>query len=61
MSALNISSVQLMTNNPAKILALVDLGINVVNRIPLHIDPSNENKAYIATKEKKMGHWPSNP
>lgn len=61
LAALNISSVQLMTNNPAKILALMDLSIDVTNRIPLHIHPNRENEAYMASKEEKMGHWRSSP
>lgn len=60
LSALNISSVQLMTNNPAKIAALEDLGIAVSSRVPLHIGANRENKAYMTSKEERMGHWPSN-
>lgn len=61
LAALNIPSVQLMTNNPAKISALVNLGIEVVDRIPLHISATKENEAYMTAKVEKMGYWRSSP
>jgi len=57
LSAMNISSVNLLTNNPAKVTALRALGIEVIERIPLHEGKNSENEAYIEAKEKKMGHW----
>ncbi|WP_448550067.1 GTP cyclohydrolase II [Thalassotalea fusca] len=53
---LNISRVELMTNNPAKISAVQDLGIEVVNRIQIELGQNEHNHAYLATKQKKMGH-----
>jgi len=52
---LNIRSVRLMTNNPAKVEALEALGIAVV-REP-HEVPSNEvNRGYLITKRDRMRH-----
>ncbi|MBN7827874.1 GTP cyclohydrolase II, partial [Bowmanella dokdonensis] len=48
--------VQLMTNNPRKIKALTDLGIEVVGRTPIDHGITDDNKGYIRTKTQKLGH-----
>jgi len=54
--SLKIESIQLMTNNPKKIVQLTQYGIPVNGRIP-HIMPSNEhNRFYLETKATKSGH-----
>ena len=53
---LNISAVKLLTNNPEKIQTLKDAGINVVERIPLHVGENVENERYLHTKADKLGH-----
>lgn len=53
---LGVGRVRLMTNNPAKIERLSKAGIDVVERIPLHIAPSVHNAGYLDTKSKKSGH-----
>ncbi len=54
---LEVNSVMLMTNNPAKIKALQRLGINITGRIPLVMKANNEHAAsYMATKQARMGH-----
>ncbi|OZG69905.1 GTP cyclohydrolase II [Hahella sp. CCB-MM4] len=53
---LNVSKVSLMTNNPAKLQALTNLGIKVVERIPIDQGITAENKNYIRTKVQKLGH-----
>ncbi|HSR47010.1 MAG TPA: GTP cyclohydrolase II [Anaerolineales bacterium] len=50
-------SIRLLTNNPHKIDSLRALGIEVVGRIPLLIDSTGENKAYLETKRNRMNHW----
>jgi 3,4-dihydroxy 2-butanone 4-phosphate synthase/GTP cyclohydrolase II len=50
-----ISEMELLTNNPAKLYALDELGFNV-SRSPLVIDPNNFNLRYHNTKKEKMGH-----
>jgi 3,4-dihydroxy 2-butanone 4-phosphate synthase/GTP cyclohydrolase II len=50
-------SIRLLTNNPHKIDSLRALGIDVVGRIPLLIDSTGENKAYLETKRNRMNHW----
>ncbi len=53
---LKVRSVSLLTNNPDKLQGLRDEGINVVERIPLVIEPNSYNRAYLKTKKEKMGH-----
>jgi len=53
---LKIKDVQLITNNPLKIRALTDLGINVVSRVPLTVGLNHFNQAYLETKQKRMSH-----
>ena len=53
---LGIHSVKLLTNNPEKIQTLKDAGINVVERIPLHVGENLENERYLQTKADKLGH-----
>jgi 3,4-dihydroxy 2-butanone 4-phosphate synthase/GTP cyclohydrolase II len=51
-----ISRVRLMTNNPQKTDALASAGIQVVERIPIEIPPSDSTKKYLKTKKAKLGH-----
>ena len=54
--ALGFDKVRLLTNNPAKVGALVRHGIEVTERVP-HSFPSNEhNWTYLQTKAKRSGH-----
>ncbi len=53
---LNIKQVRLMTNNPRKVKALTDQGIDVVERIPLQTGQNPHNAKYLATKAGKLGH-----
>tara|TARA_B100000925_G_C22010184_1_gene475860 strand:+ start:105 stop:707 length:603 start_codon:yes stop_codon:yes gene_type:complete len=46
----------LMTNNPEKRLQLQQNGINIKNRIPIIIVPSEHNISYLKTKASRMGH-----
>jgi 3,4-dihydroxy 2-butanone 4-phosphate synthase/GTP cyclohydrolase II len=51
-----ILRVRLMTNNPQKFDALASAGIQVVERIPIEIPPSDNTKNYLKTKKAKLGH-----
>jgi GTP cyclohydrolase II len=53
---LGIRRVRLLTNNPAKIVALERHGIVVVERLPLQVPPHPANRGYLETKRAKMGH-----
>ena len=51
-----ITRVRLMTNNPQKVDALEAAGIQVVERVPIEIPPSDGTKEYLKTKKAKLGH-----
>jgi len=53
---LNVKSVRLITNNPLKIKALTDQGINVVDRVPLTVGLNPFNEQYLKTKHDRMSH-----
>jgi GTP cyclohydrolase II len=49
-----ITKIRLLTNNPTKINALE--GIEIVERLPIVIDPNEHNEGYLQTKKEQMGH-----
>ncbi len=53
---LGIKKIKLLTNNPEKITAFNGSDIEVVERIELEITPRHENRKYLETKKKIMGH-----
>jgi len=53
---LGIRAVRLMTNNPRKVAALEEQGVEVVERIALHTDSNPHNEKYLRTKAGKLGH-----
>ena len=53
---LGITTMRLMTNNPAKYGGLEGFGLEIVERVPVAIAPTEENIAYLRTKQEKMGH-----
>lgn len=53
---LNIATLRLMTNNPRKINALEQLGLKVVERVPLIVTRNPFNERYLTTKAAKLGH-----
>jgi 3,4-dihydroxy 2-butanone 4-phosphate synthase / GTP cyclohydrolase II len=53
---LGITTMRLMTNNPAKYGGLEGYGLEIVERVPLRTSPTDENIAYLRAKQEKMGH-----
>ena len=53
---LGVKAVRLMTNNPRKVAALEEQGVEVVERIALHTDSNPHNEKYLRTKAGKLGH-----
>jgi 3,4-dihydroxy 2-butanone 4-phosphate synthase/GTP cyclohydrolase II len=53
---LGVSTMRIMTNNPAKYGGLEGYGLEIVERVPLHVLPNSENIRYLRTKQDKMGH-----
>jgi len=54
--SLGVSKMRLMTNNPTKRIGLEAYGLEVVENVPLEIEPNAFNKFYMETKKKRMGH-----
>lgn len=53
---LGVKKMRLMTNNPKKIVGLEGYGLEVVERVPIEIEPNEENQRYLETKRDKLGH-----
>ena len=53
---LGVRKIRLMTNNPAKFVAIEGFGLEIVERVPLEIAPSNTTRKYLEAKKKKLGH-----
>ncbi|MCK0168739.1 GTP cyclohydrolase II [Jannaschia sp. S6380] len=53
---LGIDAVRLMTNNPRKLAMMAAQGIEVTERVPLHVGLTPENAAYLDVKRIKSGH-----
>jgi 3,4-dihydroxy 2-butanone 4-phosphate synthase/GTP cyclohydrolase II len=53
---LGVAKIRLMTNNPAKYVAIEGFGLEIVERVPLEIAPSKETQRYLEAKKQKLGH-----
>jgi len=53
---LGVHTVRLLTNNPAKTVALEQHGVSISNRVPLEVPPTPDNLRYLRTKRDRMGH-----
>ncbi len=53
---LGVSKMKLMTNNPTKRIGLESYGLEIVENIPIEIQPNKYNFNYIKTKKERMGH-----
>jgi 3,4-dihydroxy 2-butanone 4-phosphate synthase/GTP cyclohydrolase II len=58
---LGVTHVRLLTNNPRKIAALTEHGVEVTERVPLEVKPNAVNARYLATKRERLGHLLSLP
>ncbi|MPZ74330.1 MAG: bifunctional 3,4-dihydroxy-2-butanone-4-phosphate synthase/GTP cyclohydrolase II [Nitriliruptorales bacterium] len=53
---LGLSTLRLLTNNPAKRAGLEGYGLHIVERVPIETTPTTENLHYLETKRDKLGH-----
>jgi 3,4-dihydroxy 2-butanone 4-phosphate synthase/GTP cyclohydrolase II len=53
---LGVQKVRIITNNPGKRAGIEGYGISIVERVPLEIQPNENNLRYLRTKKEKLGH-----
>ncbi len=53
---LGVSKMRLMTNNPGKYIALRGYGLEIVERVPLEVPPTESSREYLRAKREKLGH-----
>ena len=53
---LGITTMRLLTNNPAKYGGLEGFGLDIVERVPLQSVPTAQNLRYLRTKQQRLGH-----
>ncbi|MBM3706198.1 MAG: GTP cyclohydrolase II, partial [Actinobacteria bacterium] len=56
LSDLGLTTIQLMTNNPKKIIGLEGYGIKITRTLPIIIKPNKNNIKYLITKKIKLNH-----
>jgi len=56
LASLGINKLLLITNNPRKFIGLAGYGLEIVERVPIEIEPNKSNLRYLKTKKEKMGH-----
>ena len=54
---LGVGKMKLMTNNPKKVIGLHGYGLDIVERVPLEVNPNGVNEKYLKTKRDKLGHF----
>jgi 3,4-dihydroxy 2-butanone 4-phosphate synthase/GTP cyclohydrolase II len=53
---IGVKKMRLLTNNPKKIKGLEGYGLTVTERVPIEMEPTKDNVAYLRTKQEKLGH-----
>ena len=53
---LGVRRIDLLTNNPRKVVGLEAYGLHIVSRVPVQVKPNPHNRKYLSTKRDKLGH-----
>jgi len=53
---LGLKTIRLLTNNPKKIVGLEGYGLEIVEQVPIRIQPNPHNEKYLRVKREKLGH-----
>ena len=53
---LGLKNIDLLTNNPRKIVGLEAYGLRIHRRVPIQLPPTRHNRRYLAAKRDKLGH-----
>jgi 3,4-dihydroxy 2-butanone 4-phosphate synthase/GTP cyclohydrolase II len=54
--SLGVRKMKLLTNNPLKVYGLQGYNLEIVERVPIEIEPQDNDRFYLETKKIKMGH-----
>ncbi len=54
--AIGVSRMRLMSNNPTKRIGLQGYGLEIVETVPIEVEPNEYNRNYLRTKRTRMGH-----
>ncbi|MGE4232797.1 MAG: bifunctional 3,4-dihydroxy-2-butanone-4-phosphate synthase/GTP cyclohydrolase II [Bacteriovoracia bacterium] len=57
LKSLGISKMNLLTNNPKKVVGLEGYGLEILERVPIEITPTDKNFKYLEAKREKLGHF----
>lgn len=57
---MGVTKMRLMSNNPTKRAGLIGYGLEIVDNVPIEIQPNQYNEEYLKTKRDRMGHTLSN-
>jgi len=53
---LGLHRIRILTNNPKKLVGVTAYGLEVIERVPIQVEPGERNRRYLATKRDKLGH-----
>jgi len=53
---MGIREMRLLTNNPRKIVGLEGFGLRVVERVPIEVQPTDQNRGFLAARAAQLGH-----
>jgi 3,4-dihydroxy 2-butanone 4-phosphate synthase/GTP cyclohydrolase II len=53
---LGLTTIRILTNNPKKLTGIDGFGLKVVEQLPIEVEPNEDNRGYLETKRKKLGH-----
>ena len=53
---LGLKTIRLLTNNPKKVVGLEGYGLEIVEQLPVKVQPNPHNRRYLKTKREKLGH-----
>jgi len=53
---LGVRKMRLLTNNPRKLIGIEGYGLEVVEQVPIRVEPNSHNARYLQTKKDKLGH-----
>ncbi len=57
LTSLGITEIRLLTNNPDKVEAFENGPVKVADRVPIIVEPNEDNLGYLKTKQDEMGHF----